>query len=886
MEPGTWWWSKSIARPVKVQEILSLWGTTTIRVIDGAQNLMELPPDDLRPLDAGSSFASGEGQITHVASGARLDHHLNQPDTLSAQLTPSLQPLPHQLQHLHDALTKPETRLLVADEVGLGKTITAGLILTELANRGRATRILVLTPAGLVAQWIQEMRRHFNLELTPVFTELMATPETGQVWTQFNHVITSYDAVKPVDRRRGWSREEINAFNANRHDAMIEAGWDVVVIDEAHRMAGGTVGVARNALATNVAGIAPHLLLLTGTPHQGKLDQFHRLVRLLDADAFSTPDTVTRENLARYVLRTDKKNAVTMDGDALFVDRATHLASIPETVRSAKHHALYAETTEYIRNGYAAAEKDNRSGIGFLMVLVQRRLASSTDALVETLQTRLSFLQGGGAKDARESHSEEFEETESDIHDESIREPSSVPPDEIKTLKRLLALAKEVQVEGPDPKAEYLLDLLRRLQQLEHDPAAKFLIFTEFLGTQGMLASYLERHGYKVTTLNGSMGLDERAQAQAEFRGEAQILISTEAGGEGLNLQFAHLVINFDLPWNPMRVEQRIGRVHRIGQKKPVSAYNLVLGGTVEHRVVEVYGEKLERILRQLGIDKLSDVLDTQSIDGDMQRLYRDALNLKPDRLESEIDEALSRVREQAKVAKEAKQLASKPLDLPEIKRRLSKPAGYWLAQFAKTSPTPLKADLRDPGTRTAIRSRRPWAPGEPVPVVGLPQLPRTVSGSWSLWRVGIRDDLGNSFTRYHPLLEAKDGALLGPSATSTWDALIDGSFQTSSTVHGDEAKKLLDRAHQLALQECRKVHAQIVEEHKARLKEDRERHEHSIRARRAAIQEIGLPEVRQHRTRKLDAEHEAWQAQQARRERLRPILELILLAQIQGGAP
>lgn len=885
MDPGTWWWARPLGRPVKIEVTSSLWDTTTVRVVDGRGQSFEFAPDELGPLETASDSAS-RNQLIHISSGARLDHHLNQPDTLSAQLTPSLQPLPHQLQHLHDALTKQETRLLVADEVGLGKTITAGLVLTELANRGRATRILVLTPAGLVAQWIQEMRQHFNLDLTPLFTELMLTPETGQVWTQFNHVISSYDAVKPVEKRRGWSREEITAFNANRHDAMIEAGWDIVVIDEAHRMAGGTVGVARNALATNVAGIAPHLLLLTGTPHQGKLDQFHRLVRLLDADAFSTPDTVTRENLARYVLRTDKKNAVTMEGDPLFVERATHLAAIPETVRSAKHHALYAETTEYIRNGYAAAEKDNRSGIGFLMVLVQRRLASSTDALVETLESRLSFLQSGGANARSEAGTEDVEETESDIHDESIRAPSSVPPDEIKTLKRLLSLAKAVQAEGPDPKAEYLLDLLRRLQQLEHDPAAKFLIFTEFLGTQGMLASYLARHGYKVVTLNGSMGLDERAQAQADFRSEAQILISTEAGGEGLNLQFAHLVINFDLPWNPMRVEQRIGRVHRIGQKKPVSAYNLVLGGTVEHRVVGVYGEKLERILRQLGIDKLSDVLDTQSIDGDVQRLYRDALNLKPDRLEGEIDEALSRVREQARFAKEAKQLASKPLDLAEIKRRLSKPAGYWLSQFARTSPTPLKADLRDPGTRAAIRSRRPWAPGEPVPVVALPQLPKTVSGSWSLWRVGIRDDLGNSFTRYHPLLEAKDGALLGPSATSTWDALIDGSFQTTSSVHGDEAKKLLERAHQLAVQECRKVHAQIVEEHKGRLREDRERHEHSIRARRAAIQEIGLPEVRQHRMRKLDAEHDAWQAQQARRERLRPILEPVLLAQVQGGTP
>lgn len=260
-----------------------------------------------------------------------------------------------------------------------------------------------------------------------------------------------------------------------------------------------------------------------------------------------------------------------------------------------------------------------------------------------------------------------------------------------------------LKAEGPDPKARYLLELLRRLQQIERDPKAKFLIFTEFYGTQYMLKEYLEQHGYAVAILNGSMNLYERQEALRSFRQFSQILVSTEAGGEGLNLQFAHLVINYDLPWNPMRIEQRIGRVHRIGQQHPVTVYNLILNDTVEHRVVEILSEKLNSILSHLGIDKLSDVLDTTAIDSDLQKIYRDALSLDKRQLEAEIDSLLSGIRKQILDAKRAEELVAEPIDLERIKERLSQPVSFWAEAFANHASLDLKPDLQDEMTRKAL---------------------------------------------------------------------------------------------------------------------------------------------------------------------------------------
>lgn len=903
---GDWSWSESLDRPVQVIETRTLWDVTTALVKDAEGKVHEIINSDLKPMTEERGGRGDKKNIIHIAAGARLDHHLHLPETLSAPINQTIKPLPHQLQHLYDALTRDSTRLLLADEVGLGKTITAGLILNELRNRGQANRILVLSPAGLVAQWIQEMRDHFHMEFTPLFTKLMLTPESGRVWTQFDLAIASYDSVKPITNRRGWTKEEIEAYNDNRFNAMLDAGWDVVIIDEAHRMAGGSIGVARNALAAGVSAVAPHLLLLTGTPHQGKADQFHRLVQFLDPDAFSTPDTVTRESLKPYLLRTLKKDAITMDGGLLFVEKTVHLAVLPKDFQTDLHKRLYAETTDYIRKGYAAAENSRRLGIGFLMVLVQRRLASSAAALEETLRKRLAFLEqiaspnktenciGYGlsfpfmTEDAdkgsgQETYDEWSMDPDSDLHDESLKAPSFDPSQEIEWIRRLLDLVENLKAEGPDPKALYLLELLRRLQQIEMDPKAKFLIFTEFYGTQNMLKEYLEQHGYSVAVLNGSMNLYERQEALQSFRHNSQILISTEAGGEGLNLQFAHLVINYDLPWNPMRIEQRIGRVHRIGQQHSVTVYNLLLNDTIEHRVVEILSEKLNNILTHLGIDKLSDVLDTTAIDGDLQRIYRDALKLDRRQLEVEIDSLLNGIRKQIIDAKKAKELVAEPIDLERIRERLAQPVSYWVEAFASHASLDLKSDLQDETTRKALREFRQWVRGEPVPVLKVSDIPATVNGIWSLWRVGIQDSRGRRYVSYCPLLETNHRDLLIPSAMKLWDRLIEGAFGIDSINDEKSSIELFQQAYSTASNHLRETYAGIADMQRIVLKDDLDRHERSLSARKAAIATLGLPEVKRHRYRKLEDEDQRWREEHKKRHTFYPILEPILVATVEG---
>ena len=863
LQSGMWYWSESLGEPAMVIETKTLWDVTTVTVKDAKGNVHELISTDLKRLTKENPDLPDKDNIIHIAAGTRLAHHLSLPDTLTSSINPTIEPLPHQFQHLQDALTRDSTRLLMADEVGLGKTITAGLILSELKNRGQSDRVLILTPSGLVPQWIQEMRDHFNLELTPLFTKLMPTPDSGRVWTKFDHVIASYDSVKPMTNRRGWTQEDIEAYNNNRFHAMLDAGWDLVIIDEAHRMAGSSVGVARNALAGGISAVAPNLLLLTGTPHQGKVDQFHRLVQFLDADAFSTPDTVTRESLRPYLLRTLKEDAVTMDGEPLFVEKNVHLALLPRELQSQLYQSLYAEATEYIRTGYAAADNERRRGIGFLMVLVQRRLASSIDSLEETLRRRLAFLEENG------NPAEELDEwsidPDSDIHEESINAPSFNPAQEIDWIRRLLDVIQSVRSEGPDPKAQYLLELIRRLQQIERDPKAKILIFTEFYGTQDMLMKYLSQHGYQVAILKGSMDLNERLESLKSFKEDAQILVSTEAGGEGLNLQFAHLVINYDLPWNPMRIEQRIGRVHRIGQRHPVTVYNLLLNDTVEYRVVKILSDKLENILTHLGVDKLSDVLDTPSIDNDLQGIYRDALMLDEQQLEDEIDHLLEGIRNRVLEARRAQELAGEPLDLDRIKERLAQPVSYWIETFATHSSTSLKPDLQDENTRTALKDLRQWVKGEPIPKIKIKNIPPAGCGIWSLWKVGIKDGRSRKYVRYSPILENDSGEHLHPTATKIWDSMIDGDFELISSTDEEKSTDIFQNSYSIASDHFREDYARILEEHNKGLRDDLDRHERSLNARRAAIEALGLPEVRRYRHRKLDEEDRSWRAGTAR---------------------
>jgi superfamily II DNA or RNA helicase len=603
--------------------------------------------------------------------------------------------LPHQLAILQRALRLSPVRLAVCCEVGLGKTTTAGAIATELLARGRARRVLVVAPKGVQLQWVAEMRDKFAREFTRLGPEGVPIDAAASVWNSVDLAVTSLDAIKPLRRRSGWSQKQIKEYNAARMQGVISAGWDLVIIDEAHHVAGSSEDVARYQLAKGLADAAENLLLLTATPHSGKSESFRRFLGLLDP-SFQAGREITTAAVGAVIARTDKRGAVDNAGRALFHPRTTHLELVGWE-QHPLHRALYEEVTEYVREGFLKAQASGNTARGFLMLLFQRLVASSSAAILSALDRRLASLVTAG--DDAQPGWDELEEAEA----EALLLPES---QDATALRALVGLARQTVSGETDPKTLHFLRLLAMLQRAERNPTVKVLIFTQFRATQRALVKVLESQGITTASVDGSMGLAERAAAQAAFRADAQVLVSTDAGGEGVNLQFAHLVVNWDLPWTPTLLEQRIGRVDRIGQSTPVQAYNLVLDDSVDQRVLEVLEEKLAIILAELGVDKRNDVL--ASVDDLTDSLYVTAI-IEPERLRTAGENLVSAVQASLAEGSEAQEILaalavapppSPASPVPDLVRRLEKLTGAHSGE--------------------ALRSRAVIVPGEPVPALSI----------------------------------------------------------------------------------------------------------------------------------------------------------------------
>src|SRR6266404_2934930 len=607
MHVGEWWHSIDYDEPCRIVETDAVWGQATCVVwLPRRSSAIRVLQSRLTALKASEHHLLH--RISYVSAAARIADAVER-DTLVAPLEGSVIPLPHQLLALQRAISGDRIRYLLADEVGLGKTIEAGLILRELKIRGLVRRILVVAPAGLVLQWQSEMKTHFGedfrLILPGSFAALRqagAGDENENLWIMHHQVICTVDSVKPIDTRRGWSQDQIARYNRERFEDLVSAGWDLIVVDEAHRLGGSTEQVARFRLGDGLAQAAPYLLLLSATPHQGKSDAFRRLIGFLDADALPGDDVISREAVAPFVIRTEKRHAIDADGNPLFKPRFTQLVPIEWGSAHAEQRALYDAVTDYVRDGYNRAVKEKQTAVGLLMILMQRLVTSSTAAIRTALERRLTVLELPQGQFALfpEDVGEDWSSLDGQQQlDTILKTRLRGLKDERKEVELLLSAARRCEAEGSDVKAEALLERIQQQQRDDNDPILKVLIFTEFVPTQAMLTDFLERRGFTVVSLNGSMDLEERRQAQRQFAGEARILISTDAGGEGLNLQFCHVIVNYDLPWNPMKIEQRIGRLDRIGQQHIVRALNFALADTVELRVREVLEEKLAKIVFQ-----------------------------------------------------------------------------------------------------------------------------------------------------------------------------------------------------------------------------------------------------------------------------------------------
>ena len=556
---------------VQIMERIELWGYTSYKVFNPANgSVYKATGEQLKR--GGGEAQLDENYLRYVTLLSKIRNETSA-GILSA-LSSGVIPLPHQLHVLERALETRNIRYILADEVGLGKTIEAGMIIKELKARGLITRILVVCPTGLVSQWSVEMQEKFHEKFQVIlpsdFDTIRRLTDNDDVYGQFDQVISPMDSIKPVEKHAGWSDKRVEKYNHERIEAIINSGWDLIIIDEAHRVAGSSSYVARYKLGYLLSQASPYLLLLTATPHNGKTEPFLRLVRLLDEQAFPNYKSIVKEQVAPYLIRSEKREAIDNNGNLLFKKRYTHLVELHWDERHSLQRQLYELVSSYVSKIYDKARWNRKKNMCliFLMIIMQRMVTSSTAAVRQSLEHRLRVLL---EEETRVNTMSESDWDERDIEDGDADAMEAMSLDrsaEIEELKMIISVAKQAEFQHHDVKVDALFDTIDELQS--EDPAQKIILFTEFVGTQVYLKELLESRGYSVSVLNGSMDIEERNNALNEFKMSTGIFISTDAGGEGLNLQFANIIINYDLPWNPMKIEQRCGRADRIGQQRDV----------------------------------------------------------------------------------------------------------------------------------------------------------------------------------------------------------------------------------------------------------------------------------------------------------------------------
>jgi len=531
-------------------------------------------------------------------------------DPLFAVNVSQIDPLPHQIEAVYYYILKnPRIRFLLADDPGAGKTIMAGLLLKELKYRGLVERILIVVPGHLKEQWLREMKEKFYESFSIVDRNIMTSEWGRNVFAEKNQVIISMDFAKQDDVML----------------ALKDTRWDLCIVDEAHKMSAYKYGkkidkTQRYRLGEVLSQISTYLLFLTATPHRGDPENFRLLLDLLEPGLFANPKmlyeaTQNKEN--PLFLRRLKEDLKDFDGAPIFP---------PRKVKTIKYNLsdyekeLYNAVTEYVQEYFnKALEKENRN-VAFALTILQRRLASSVCAIRKSLERRLKHLEELYRKGELYHHKveydeeilEDLEEKERWKEEELLEKLTSAEnlyelKEEIEKLEELVDLAKKVE----EKQIETKLNELRKLMEEEkiHQTKTKLLIFTEFKDTLEYLVNKLKEWGYSVAFIHGGMRLDDRIRAEAEFRNQAQIMVSTEAGGEGINLQFCWIMVNYDIPWNPNRLEQRMGRIHRYGQQHEVHIYNLVAVDTKEGQILNRLFDKLDQIRKHLGSDRVFDVI-------------------------------------------------------------------------------------------------------------------------------------------------------------------------------------------------------------------------------------------------------------------------------------
>ena len=507
---------------------------------------------------------------------------------------------PYQLEAVNWVMQKLRQRALIADDVGLGKTIEAGLILKELTARNRADRVLFVVPAHLQKKWIRDMDRFFDIELTLadrqwVDGERRRLGEATNIWDQDTQCLISSQAFLRQDEFQ---------------DELEEAFWDAVIIDEAHKAAKrGESPSKTSRMAERVAGNSDSLLLLSATPHDGKGEAFRSLVEYIDPFLVAENQELTQEAVDRVMIRRGKQTIYDENGDRIFPDR--EVLSVPVSMTH-EEQQFYRAVTDYVQHVYNRSERLNEPAVGFAMALMQKRLVSSKGAIKQTLSRRLGMLldeqatnadlseQAKAYLDGEDLEDEDKERAEEELAGLTITESDAQLEEEIETLRDLIQMAEGLPVDSKAQRVRrYIQDLL------EEQPNEKLLLFTEYRDTLEYLLELVEDEPWadEILVIDGSVDKDERARIEEEFNhGQSRLLFATDAASEGIDLQHScHIMINYELPWNPNRLEQRIGRIHRYGQENEVKVWNFTFEDTREGEIFDLLQSKVENIRSKIG---------------------------------------------------------------------------------------------------------------------------------------------------------------------------------------------------------------------------------------------------------------------------------------------
>jgi superfamily II DNA or RNA helicase len=520
-------------------------------------------------------------------------------------------PLPHQMDAVYShLLTQPQIRFLIADDPGAGKTIMAGLTLKELKFRGLVERTLIVTPANLTDQWRRELQDKFGESFTVINRGTVGAAYGRNVWDDTAQCITSIDFVSRQD----------DILNLLR-----DVRWHLCIVDEAHKMAAYRYGQKVNKTQRYEFGEflrdrAEHFLFLTATPHKGDPDNFALLLQLLDKDLYVTGDILAEASAHgenRIMIRRLKEDMKKFDGSPCFPPR--NVKTLPYKL-TPDELTLYEAVTDYVQHNFQRAMQAENRNVGLALTVLQRRLASSLAAIRMSLERRLKRLRDlqklGKLKqeygelpddldDLTEAERWQFEDdlVERLTMSETMAELES----EIEDLERLVKLAKANEKNVPETKFEELRSVVSAHLSGRDE---RLLVFTEHKDTLDFLVRKLTNLGFHCCTIHGGMSLEKRIEAEREFfERKPSVMVATEAAGEGINLQFCSLMANYDIPWNPNRLEQRMGRIHRYKQEREVMIFNLVAKNTREGEVMDRLLRKLEDMRKALGSDRVYDVI-------------------------------------------------------------------------------------------------------------------------------------------------------------------------------------------------------------------------------------------------------------------------------------